>query len=333
MRIFFKDVERDINAAYNATAKNGRSITNPYSFSPRIKSKNVEWVRPNVENHGAIPPLEEIPADIKTAIWTDRAPLFYLGFNTTVWTLHEYKVDSNLYNLKKPLIEGRRNIHMILEPSDGCGEAYNFHRSFEGFKNKFDLVLTHNRELASSSDKCKWYPWGTSLLDSEDQFKIYEKSKLVSFHYSTKKWWSGHRFRLEVGDKLKADDKFKFVDIEGPLLVVDYLPKLDTLRDYYFSIQMENQKVDDFFTDKIIDCFLTGTVPIYHGTDNIVNYFNKDGIIRFNTYEELADILANLSDSFYKTNYNAIVDNFNRAKEYVSPDDWILKTYGDEVFI
>jgi len=333
MRILFKDTERDHGAVFNSTAENGRSITDSYSFSPRIKSKHVTWVRPLVESHANIPPDSEIPEDIRTVIWTDRAPLFYFGFNTTVWTLHEYEIDSNLYNLKKPIFKGRRNIHMLLEPPDGCGESYNFHRKFQDFTDVFDLVLTHNKELSENHAKCKWYPWGTTPLDSEDDFKIYSKNKLVSFYYSNKQWWTGHRHRHEIGEKLKKDDKFKFVDVVGPLFVKYYTPKLETVKDYYFSVQVENQKVDDFFTDKIIDCFLTGTIPIYCGTNNIIKYFNKDGIIQFDTYEELTEILYNLSDSFYTKNYHAVLDNFNRAKEYISPDDWIYKTYGSEVFI
>jgi hypothetical protein len=134
-------------------------------------------------------------------------------------------------------------------------------------------------------------------------------------------------------EKIKVIPEFKFVDYTGPLGYIDYVPKLDTLKDYHYAIHIENQKVDDFFSDKIIDSFLTGTIPIYKGTNNIGKYFDKRGIITFDTEEELLDILHNLKTDFYYKNMDAIAFNFNEAKKYVSPDDWILKTYGNEVFI
>lgn len=332
MRVYFKDIERNTGAVLGGTSVDGRSITNSYSFSPRISSIDIQWWRPDNETYNSPTDFNNIPEDIKTVVWTDRSPLFYFGYNTTIWTLNEYERDSNLYDLRKP-IPNKRNIHMLLEPPDGCGEVYNFHKLFPDFHNKFDLVLTHNRELCSLVDNCKWYPWGTSLLDSKDDFKIYEKSKLVTYNYSYKSWWSGHRFRIKIGDQLKQNNSFKFVDITGPIQEKQYLSKLETLKDYFFAVQIENQKVDDFFTDKIIDSFLTGTIPIYHGTNNICNYFNKDGIIQFDTYDELLEILSNITPEMYYKKMDAVIENFRRAHDYISPDDWIYKTYGNNVFI
>ena len=53
--------------------------------------------------------------------------------------------------------------------------------------------------------------------------------------------------------------------------------KEEALADYMFSVAIEN--ADDWFTEKILDCFLTGTVPVYYGTPSITKWFNPDGII------------------------------------------------------
>lgn len=332
MKLFFIDVERTFSAFETAKSDNGRSITFPYSFSPRIKSKNVEWYKLNYDTYDFEKHFDAIPDDINTVIWSDRAALFYFGYQTTIWTTWEYERNSWLYDFTKRF-PNKRNINLLMEPSEGCGEAYNFHDTLPQFGDKFDLILTHNKQLCKNNKKAKWYPWGTSLLDTEEEFNIYPKSKLVSVNYSDKKWWSGHLFRYNLFTKLKENPDFSFVDITGPLKYKDYIPKIETLKDYYFSIQVENQKVDDFFSDKIIDCFLTGTIPIYKGTDNIGNYFDKDGIITFDTEEELYYILKNLKSDFYHSKIKAINNNFNEAKKYVSPDDWILNQYGNEVFL
>lgn len=331
MKIFVKDVERTPDSVYNSTANNGRSISNPYSFSPRIKSKHVQWIRPVPETYSALGKLD-IPDDINTVLWTDRSPLFYTGFNTSVWSLHEYMLNPSLYDFNKPFPK-KRNVQIIMEPPAGCGEIYNIPVTQPAYRNKFDVILTHNLELCSKHEKFKWYPWGTSLLDNEDEFQIYPKDKLVSYVYSFKAWWEGHKFRHQVGETLRANDKFKFVDILGPLGIKDYVSKISTLKRYHYSVQIENQKVDDFFSDKIIDSFLTGTIPIYRGTNNIGKYFDKRGIITFDEESELLEILANLTPDYYYKNIEAITHNFNEAKKYISPDDWIYLNYGNEVFI
>lgn len=332
MQVYFKDVERDANSVKNSTSIDGRSITSEYSFSPRISSKSVKWWRPITQAYAEVMYSDKIPEGIKTIIWTDRSPLFYFGYNTTIWTIHEYRLENKLYDLRKPM-PNKRNIHMLLEPSDGCGEIYNFHKFNPEFNSKFDVVLSHNREFCSLIKNSKWYPWGTTLLDSVEYFNIYKKLKIVSFNYSFKTWWPGHKFRHTIGNLLKQHNDFKFVDITGPIELNDYIPKLKLLKDYFYSIQIENQKVDDFFSDKIIDCFLTGTIPIYYGTNNICNYFNKDGIIQFDTYEQLLDILSSITPEMYYKKMDAIVENFNLAQKYISPDDWIFNNYGSEVLI
>lgn len=55
--------------------------------------------------------------------------------------------------------------------------------------------------------------------------------------------------------------------------------KIDALKDYQFSIAIENCKEDGYFTEKIGDCILTDTTPIYMGCPNIQDYFNNIHIL------------------------------------------------------
>jgi hypothetical protein len=48
--------------------------------------------------------------------------------------------------------------------------------------------------------------------------------------------------------------------------------KLKCLKDYAFSLTIENTKKDYYFTEKLIDCFMTGTVPIYWGCPSIQKF-------------------------------------------------------------
>ena len=44
---------------------------------------------------------------------------------------------------------------------------------------------------------------------------------------------------------------------------------------YMFQIAIENAQRRFYFADKINDCFVTGTVPIYWGAPNIGDFFDK----------------------------------------------------------
>ena len=99
------------------------------------------------------------------------------------------------------------------------------------------------------------------------------------------------------------------------------------------SIVIENAQYDDYFTEKLTDCFATGTIPVYWGTRNIGDYFNADGIIvipddGYNRLDvELLDfILSNkLTSDLYYGKMDAIKDNFERVKNMQLADDMLFE--------
>jgi hypothetical protein len=91
-----------------------------------------------------------------------------------------------------------------------------------------------------------------------------------------------------------------------------------------FSIVIQNCQLDTFFTD-FVDPLATGTIPIYWGTRNVARHFNTDGIIFFDTLEELDNILSNLTEEDYYCRIEAVRDNFERAKEFWRSDDQLAK--------
>ena len=71
----------------------------------------------------------------------------------------------------------------------------------------------------------------------------------------------------------------------------------------------------------MIDVFRHGVIPIFWGCDNVGEYFNEDGILRFDTGPELFKILDNLSPDVYYKKIDAIKENFEIAKNYMSMND------------
>ena len=94
---------------------------------------------------------------------------------------------------------------------------------------------------------------------------------------------------------------------------------------------MENNIEPDYFTEKLIDCFLTGTIPIYLGTKQVENYFDSNGIIFFDGDEDLPNILNELTSDLYDSKIESIKKNFELAKEYMFPEKIIQKFLEENV--
>ena len=92
--------------------------------------------------------------------------------------------------------------------------------------------------------------------------------------------------------------------------------KILALKDYMFSVTIENGKVDYEFTEKLIDCFLSGTVPIYWGCPSIGKFFNINGLIIIHDIADFNDIIPTLTRETYDNMLPYIRENFEIAKSY-----------------
>lgn len=80
--------------------------------------------------------------------------------------------------------------------------------------------------------------------------------------------------------------------------------KADTLGQYAFALCFENAIIKGWITEKIFDCFFSGTVPVYWGAPDIEDCIPADCFIdmrRFSDYGELRSYLKSLSDEDIQT--------------------------------
>lgn len=76
------------------------------------------------------------------------------------------------------------------------------------------------------------------------------------------------------------------------------LEKLETLAQYRFALCFENVVLSGWVTEKIFDCFVTGTIPIYWGASDIEAYVPSNCFIdmrQFSSYRDLREYLKSLS--------------------------------------
>lgn len=74
--------------------------------------------------------------------------------------------------------------------------------------------------------------------------------------------------------------------------------KSETLSGYTFAICFENQVMQGWVTEKIFDCLVSGTIPIYLGAPDIEDWVDPACFVdmrRFDGYEELRAFLLQLA--------------------------------------
>ncbi len=183
----------------------------------------------------------------------------------------------------------------------------------------FKRIFTYSKELLSVSDNIFFYPHCGCWIKPEDQL-VYEKNKLVSIVASNKTQTIGHKFRHEA-ISIARNNSINLNVFGRGYKPIEY--KLEALKDFAYSIVIENSQEDYYFTEKLIDSFVTGTIPIYWGCPSIGDFFNTDGMIIVKDSETLLTELKELSLEKYNSKLQAIHENFEKAKKYLIAEDWI----------
>jgi hypothetical protein len=169
---------------------------------------------------------------------------------------------------------------------------------------RFPLVFTHQAELLARGAPFAPLHFGTNWLGVIDQASTLQvleehppKSALVSFIGSLQHPDTGaYRFRREVAEYLVSRGD---VDCFGRgLRPIE--GKREALATYRFSVAMENAASDDYFSEKLVDCLLMETVPVYFGWPGAARELDAQGLLSFSTIEELQSTLAQLSPELYE---------------------------------
>jgi hypothetical protein len=211
-------------------------------------------------------------------------------------------------------VNAKIKIALLLEPYTIFSKSYEFIMIHCA---KFDYVLSHNTSFLKYIPNGIYYPHGGTWINEYD-WNVYIKNKNISIISSQKTITNGHKLRHKVISQY--NNKIDFICGRGYRVIND---KLDALKDFRASIVIENCINGDYFSEKLIDCFLTGTIPIYWNDGFISKYFNINGMLIFNNIVELHDILNINIEQFYYNNIKSIVQNFELAKNYTNTETWI----------
>ena len=177
----------------------------------------------------------------------------------------------------------------------------------------FDYVLTFNDETLNLLPNARKFiftvPWVTEWSNKEKRFK-------VSFLPGRKSFAMGHKLRHVI---YRKQSRIQIPKNFIPSISFDNNLRREILFDSnQYNIAIENSRHRNYFTEKIVDCFLTKTIPIYWGCPNIDEYFDINGIIVVEKEFDFYSKINELTPEYYYSRLDSINANYEIAVKMFS---------------
>lgn len=180
----------------------------------------------------------------------------------------------------------------------------------------FDYIISFNQEVLKKCPNSKKYIFGTSWITPEEYTSIIPEKKefKISTIVGNKTQTIGHRLRKQLLDQNFLNVNY-YVSNSGvhPEKELVGSSKFKTFEKYQYQIVIENSQQNNYFTEKLLDCLITKTIPIYWGCPNIHEYFDTSEWIFFTDIEDLKTKLP-LNSQYFEC--KTIEKNFLKAIEY-----------------
>lgn len=189
-------------------------------------------------------------------------------------------------------------------------------------------------------DRCLWIPqahWASHLakdIQPEINNNLTNRS-FCSFIYSQDSYGKGAKFRKYFCEQLmkiykKVDCPGKILhNMESSLLSNRYNinnwheSKIEFLKNYKFNIAFENSEAPGYITEKLVDCYMANTVPIYWGSAGKVYPYPKQSMICANDYPSINALIERIrevdqDDNLYLSILKA--NPFRKENSFQLPD-------------
>ena len=240
--------------------------------------------------------------------------------------------DKCAYIFDKPnyFIKDISNIYVQVEPSI----IINQDKYIVENQNKYFKIFTFSEYVLNNCKNAHKYYFGTTSLNdnfynnidiSKKNFKISNiaGSKNINnapghiirqiIHYSQNKLTN---FPITYYRSSRQIPHIKDMG-NNPLI---YDNKNIVFEEYQYSIVIENSRQKNYFTEKLLDCLLSKTIPIYYGDPTIDNIFDITGwvILETGSIDELKNKLSLLNNNYYEKHINIIENNWKEAIKYIN---------------
>lgn len=193
-------------------------------------------------------------------------------------------------------------------------------------KEEFDLILCWQQNILDTCENSKLFPFGTCWISDFDI--NLEKEYCVTSLVGSKGFTHNQQLRQvlpSIVSQIKTIPVELFNSKNGPFLG---LPKIERsiispvvkneLFYSQFHIVIENVCYRNFFTEKIIDCFQTKTIPIYLGCPNINDFFDSRGMFIVSSIDEIKEVCNKITTTTYANMKEFVNKNYELSFKYAN---------------
>lgn len=219
------------------------------------------------------------------------------------------------------------SIFIQLEPNAVYKTLYKVDSSstIRSFHTKYKYILTYDDELLNTIPNAICYIYGSTWI-TPDERRILPKEYKISSITGRKNFGPGHPLRVDL---FARQTEFPLPHTafrsgrgsppsihNGPVLGDSKLPLFDG---FQFALVIENSRQHNYFTEKLCDCLITKTIPVYYGCPNIHEYFDISGwvILDSESAEDALIKMKKLTTSHYTDHISAVEANAVTVLEYI----------------
>lgn len=247
------------------------------------------------------------------------------------WDRYNYGLDTHFYGpevmtktLGRPLVK----YGMLTESRTIVPQDYEVFHKHKGLEKEFKYIFTYDERILNEIENARFYPVAAGIWNREMREGLsMTKDKDISILSSDKVMCELHRFRLELARMCKAEG---LADTFGKFDGGTYVESVDeTLNRYRFSLIIENDVSDYYFSERLTSCLAAQTVPVYLGARKITEFFNGEGMILLGgpDLEGTRQKIRECTRERYEAMLPAVLDNYNRVQEYVNMQDYLYEHY------
>ncbi|MFM9096687.1 MAG: hypothetical protein ACKOQW_00115, partial [Phycisphaerales bacterium] len=180
---------------------------------------------------------------------------------------------------------------------------------------RFHRVLSHQASLvARLRNGCLVPHGGTMIRTAVDPTA--PRSMRLGLIASRKASTEGHRMRHRIADWARSAAP----DIA--LLGRGYRPigcKSEGHLPFMYSVVIENGSYPGYFTEKLVDCLLCGSVPIYWGDPEFARHFDPAGIVFCRDEADIRRAVLAADAAGFASRLEARIANARRATRFADP--------------
>ena len=236
-----------------------------------------------------------------------------------------------------PIPKNTIRIIIIQEPySYGLINTVLDHRNDE----YYDYVFTYHQQVLDNNKRAIHFlcinTWISNYQFPAKKFGVSTlvggkvKPTMEGLNHRHTLWQRQSEVRIPKDFYLSSQYRYAGGDYKNSLVLSGTHGDKHVMFDNQFHIVIENTAIPNMFTEKLIDCFQTKTIPIFYGCPNISEFFNVDGMFTIQNVDDIINVCNNLTSDIYDSKIDAIEDNYQRSMDY-TVDTQILNRKLNEI--